>query len=226
MKRPETRAQAINVLEKAEATTGFIPYPTVVETTHRGERNWDIFSRLLKDRIVFLGTEINDDVANIVIAQFLFLESEDPDKEIMLYINSPGGVVTSGFAIYDTMQYIRSTVSTTCLGQAASMGAVLLAAGQKGRRVALPNARIMIHQPLGGARGQATDIEIQAREIRRMKDVITDILANATGKGREQILKDIDRDFYLGADEAKEYGLIDEVLKSKPKGSEKKDKDK
>jgi ATP-dependent Clp protease, protease subunit len=199
----------------------FIPYPTVVETTHRGERNWDIFSRLLKDRIVFLGTEINDDVANIIIAQFLFLESEDPDKEIMLYINSPGGVVTSGLAIYDTMQYVRCPVSTTCLGMAASMGAVLLAAGMKGRRVALPNSRIMIHQPLGGARGQATDIEIQAREIRHLKDVVTDILTTATGKPREQINKDIDRDFYLSGAQAKEYGLIDEVLIPKNKGGPK-----
>ena len=199
----------------------FIPYPTVVETTHRGERNWDIFSRLLKDRIVFLGTEINDDVANIIIAQFLFLESEDPDKEIMLYINSPGGVVTSGLAIYDTMQYVRCPVSTTCLGMAASMGAVLLAAGMKGRRVALPNSRIMIHQPLGGARGQATDIEIQAREIRHLKDVVTDILTTATGKPREQINKDIDRDFYLSGVQAKEYGLIDEVLIPKNKGGPK-----
>jgi len=216
-KRPENRTQAIQTLEKAR---DFIPYPTVVETTHRGERNWDIFSRLLKDRIVFLGTEINDDVSNIVIAQFLFLESEDPDKEIMLYINSPGGVVTSGLAIYDTMQYVRSTVSTTCLGLAASMAAVLLAAGTKGRRLALPNARIMIHQPMGGARGQATDIEIQAREIRHMKEVITDVLVGATGKPRDQIIKDIDRDFYMGSVQAKEYGLIDDVLPPRKKGKD------
>lgn len=209
MKRPENRTQAIATLERAK---DFIPYPTVVETTHRGERNWDIFSRLLKDRIVFLGTEINDDVANIVIAQFLFLESEDPDKEIMLYINSPGGVVTSGLAIYDTMQYVRCDVSTTCLGMAASMAAVLLAAGTKSRRNALPNARIMIHQPIGGARGQASDIEIQAREVMHLKAVLTDILTNATGKSKDQILKDIDRDFYLGAAAAKEYGLIDNVM--------------
>jgi ATP-dependent Clp protease protease subunit len=208
-KRPENRIQAIQTLERAK---DFIPYPTVVETTHRGERNWDIFSRLLKDRIVFLGTEINDDVANIIIAQFLFLESEDPDKEVMLYINSPGGVVTSGLAIYDTMQFVRATVSTTCLGMAASMAAVLLSAGAKGRRLALPNSRIMIHQPLGGARGQATDIEIQAREIRHLKEVLVEILVNATGKSRDQIHKDIDRDFYLGSAQAKEYGLIDEVL--------------
>src|SRR5271165_2322625 len=223
-KRPETRAQAMRILEAAkpssswapEAPSAFIPYPTVVETTHRGERNWDIFSRLLKDRIVFLGTEINDDVANIIIAQFLFLESEDPDKEIMLYINSPGGVVTSGLAIYDTMQYVRSSVSTTCLGMAASMAAVLLAAGTKGRRTALPNARVMIHQPMGGARGQATDIEIQAREIRHMKDII----ANATGKSKDLIHKDIDRDFYMGAAQAKEYGLIDDVLPPRKKGED------
>jgi ATP-dependent Clp protease, protease subunit len=208
-KRPNNRTQAIATLERAK---DFIPYPTVVETTHRGERNWDIFSRLLKDRIVFLGTEINDDVANIVIAQFLFLESEDPDKEIMLYINSPGGVVTSGLAIYDTMQYVRCDVSTTCLGMAASMAAVLLAAGAKNRRNALPNARIMIHQPMGGARGQASDIEIQAREIKHLKEVLTDILTNATGKAKEQVLKDIDRDFYLSASAAKEYGLIDNVM--------------
>jgi ATP-dependent Clp protease, protease subunit len=220
-KRPENRIQAMRVLESAQAdgpARGFIPYPTVVETTHRGERNWDIFSRLLKDRIVFLGTEINDDVANIIIAQFLFLESEDPDKEIMLYINSPGGVVTSGLAIFDTMAYVRSTVSTTCLGMAASMAAVLLAAGARGRRLALPNARVMIHQPMGGARGQATDIEIQAREIRHWKDVITEILATATGKSKELIHKDIDRDFYLSAAHAKEYGLIDEVLPARKKG--------
>src|SRR6202167_3168400 len=188
-KRPETRAQAIRTLEAvahdgATAPRDFIPSPQVVETTRRGERNWDIFSRLLKDRIVFLGTEINDDVANIVIAQFLFLESEDPDKELMLSINSPGGAVTSGLAIFDTMQYVRCPVSTTCLGMAASMAAVLLAAGTKQRRLALPNARVMIHQPSGGARGQVTDIEIQAKESRLMKDVITDILMNATRKPR------------------------------------------
>jgi ATP-dependent Clp protease protease subunit len=229
-KRPENRRQAIGVIEQAAASAAatailpadFIPYPTVVETTHRGERNWDIFSRLLKDRIVFLGTEINDDVANIIIAQFLFLESEDPDKEIMLYINSPGGVVTSGLAIYDTMQYVRSTVSTTCLGMAASMAAVLLAAGTKGRRLALPNARVMIHQPMGGTRGQATDIEIQAREIRHLKEVITEIIANATGKAKDLIHKDIDRDFYMGAAQAKEYGLIDDVLPPRKKGESEK----
>jgi ATP-dependent Clp protease protease subunit len=206
---PGSRAQALDVLER---TRDFIPYPQVVETTHRGERAWDIFSRLLKDRIVFLGTEINDDVANIIIAQFLFLESEDPDKDVQLYINSPGGVVTAGLAIYDTMQYVRCPVSTICIGQAASMGAVLLAAGSKGRRFALPHSRIMIHQPMGGARGQATDIEIQAREIRHLKDVLIQILVDATGKSSEQIAKDIDRDFYLGAAQAKDYGIIDEVF--------------
>src|SRR5579863_1585078 len=214
-RRPENRTQAIQTIERAK---DFIPYPTVVETTHRGERNWDIFSRLLKDRIVFLGTEINDDVANIIIAQFLFLESEDPDKEIMLYINSPGGVVTSGLAIFDTMQYVRCPVSTTCLGMAASMAALLLTAGTKGRRLALPNARVMIHQPSGGARGQVTDIEIQAKESRHMKDVVTDILAGATGKPKDVIHKDIDRDFYLSAVQAKEYGLIDDVLPPRKKG--------
>jgi ATP-dependent Clp protease protease subunit len=174
---------------------------------------------LLKDRIVFLGSAVDDDVANIIIAQFLFLESEDPDKDIQLYINSPGGVVTAGLAIYDTMQLVRCAVSTICVGQAASMGAVLLGAGQKGRRFALPNSRIMIHQPLGGARGQATDIEIQAREIRHVKDVITDILQRATGKNREDIARDIERDFYMGGAQAKEYGLIDAIFESKKKAT-------
>ncbi|MBL8612870.1 MAG: ATP-dependent Clp protease proteolytic subunit [Myxococcales bacterium] len=213
-KRPETRTEAIRTIEAAKN----IIIPTVVETTHRGERHWSIFDRLLKDRIVFLGDEINDIVANIVIAQFLFLESEDPDKEIMLYINSPGGVVYSGLAIYDTMQYVRCPVSTTCLGMAASMAAVLLCSGHKGRRLALPNARIMIHQPLGGARGQASDIEIQAREIRHLKDLLTDILTTNTGRNRDQVLKDIDRDFYMSAAQAKEYGLIDNVVSPPKKG--------
>ncbi|GMV14734.1 MAG: ATP-dependent Clp endopeptidase proteolytic subunit ClpP [Polyangiaceae bacterium] len=214
--RPETRRQAMAVLENP--ATASIIYPHVVETTHRGERTWDIFSRLLKDRIVFLGSQVDDDVANIIIAQFLFLESEDPDKDIQLYVNSPGGVVTAGLAIYDTMQYVRCPVSTICIGQAASMGALLLCAGQKGRRYALPHSRIMIHQPLGGARGQATDIEIQAREIRHAKDVITDILVRATGRAREEIAKDIERDFYMGPAQAKEYGLIDEIFEPKKKG--------
>jgi ATP-dependent Clp protease protease subunit len=208
------------VLERdgEDAARAGIIYPHVVETTHRGERTWDIFSRLLKDRIVFLGSAVDDDVANIIIAQFLFLESEDPDKDIQLYVNSPGGVVTAGLAIYDTMQYVRCAVSTICIGQAASMGALLLGAGHKGRRYALPHSRVMIHQPLGGARGQASDIEIQAREIRHMKDVVTEILVRCTGKPREQIGKDIDRDFYLGAAQAKEYGLVDEIFEPKKPG--------
>jgi ATP-dependent Clp protease, protease subunit len=211
-KRPETRGQALELLERAQSN---VIYPHVVETTHRGERTWDIFSRLLKDRIVFLGSQVDDDVANIIIAQFLFLESEDPDKDIQLYVNSPGGIVTAGLAIYDTMQYVRCPVSTICIGQAASMGALLLGAGQKGRRFALPHSRIMIHQPLGGARGQATDIEIQAREIRHAKDVITDILVRSTGRPREDIMRDIERDFYMGPQQAKEYGIIDEIFEHK-----------
>lgn len=215
--RPRTPGQAADILRQVagEPTVANVIYPHVVETTHRGERTWDIFSRLLKDRIVFLGSAVDDDVANIIIAQFLFLESEDPDKDIQLYINSPGGVVTAGLAIYDTMQYVRCPVSTICIGQAASMGALLLGAGQKGQRYALPHSRIMIHQPLGGARGQATDVEIQAREIRHMKDVVTDILVKSTGKTREDISRDIERDFYLGAAQAKEYGLIDEIFEHK-----------
>jgi ATP-dependent Clp protease, protease subunit len=214
---PETLREALAILERP--TSGSVIYPHVVETTHRGERTWDIFSRLLKDRIVFLGSAVDDDVANIIVAQFLFLESEDPDKDIQLYINSPGGVVSAGLAIFDTMQYVRCPVSTICIGQAASMGALLLGAGQKGRRYALPNARIMIHQPLGGARGQATDIEIQAREMRHTKDVITDILVNSTGNSRERVAQDIERDFYMGPVAAKEYGIIDEVFepKARPK---------
>ena len=186
--------------------------PTVVEQTHRGERGWDIFSRLLKDRIIFLGTPINDQVANSVIAQLLYLESEDQEKEISVYINSPGGVITSGLAIYDTMQYIRAPVSTICLGQAASMGAFLLSSGAKGRRLALPNARIMVHQPLGGAQGQASDIQIQAQEIQRLKDKLNSILAEQTDQELEKISLDTDRDRYMTAEEAKEYGLIDEVM--------------
>jgi ATP-dependent Clp protease, protease subunit len=223
VRRPETPSQAKEVLESVERSPlrGVI-YPHVVETTHRGERSWDIFSRLLKDRIVFLGSAVDDDVANIIIAQFLFLESEDPDKDIQLYINSPGGVVSAGLAMYDTMQHVRCPVSTICIGQAASMGAVLLGAGQKGRRYALPHSRIMIHQPLGGARGQATDVEIQAREVRNAKDVIIKILVDSTGKSRTEIEKDIDRDFYMGSGQAKEYGLIDEIFE--PKGKTKGDK--
>jgi ATP-dependent Clp protease protease subunit len=213
-KRPETRSDALHLLER---TQGSVIYPHVVETTHRGERTWDIFSRLLKDRIVFLGSAVDDDVANIIIAQFLFLESEDPDKDIQLYINSPGGVVTAGLAIYDTMQYIRCPVSTLCIGQAASMAAVLLGAGKKGQRYALGHSRVMIHQPLGGARGQATDIEIQAREIRHMKDVITQILVESTGKNRDDVVRDIERDFYMGPAQAKEYGIIDQIFDKKKK---------
>ncbi len=218
-RRIETRTQAVEFLERESAPLQEMGYvlPTVTEVTHRGEREWNIFSRLLKDRIVFIGTEIDDFVANAVIAQFLFLESEDPEKDIQVYINSPGGVVTSGLAMYDTMQYVRCPVSTMCIGQAASMGAVLLAAGQKGRRYALPHARMMIHQPLGGARGQATDIEIQAREIKKMKETLIDILVEATGKNRDDLAKDIERDFYLSAGQAKEYGLIDEVLPKRTK---------
>ena len=190
----------------------YIPNPVVVETTHRGERTWDVYSRLLKDRIVFLGTEVNDTVANLIIAQLLFLESEDPDKEITLYINSPGGVITAGMAIYDTMQYVRCPVATVVLGQAASMGAVLLAAGAAGRRRALPNSRVMIHQPLGGFRGQATDIEIHAREILAVRQRLNEIMASHTGQSVERIKEDTERDRYLSAPEAKEYGLIDDVI--------------
>ncbi|MCK6523066.1 ATP-dependent Clp endopeptidase proteolytic subunit ClpP [Myxococcota bacterium] len=194
--------------------------PTVIESSHRGERAWDIYSRLLKDRIIFLGTEVNDQVANVIVAQMLFLESEDPDKDIYLYINSPGGVITAGMAIYDTMQIIRPDVSTICMGQAASMGAVLLAAGAKGKRRCLPNARVLIHQPLGGTRGQATDIEIHAKEILRMREVLNKILAETTGQPYERISRDTDRDYILSAQEAVEYGLVDEVLSRPIKGKE------
>jgi ATP-dependent Clp protease, protease subunit len=187
-----------------------IPY--VVEQSHRGERSWDIYSRLLKDRIIFLGTAINDQVANSVVAQLLFLESEDPDRDVSIYINSPGGVVTAGLAIYDTMQYIKPKISTICIGQAASMGAVLLAGGSPGLRFALPNSRVMIHQPLGGAQGQASDIEIQAREILKMKTALNQILASHAGKALDEVAKDTDRDFFMTAEESKAYGLIDEVL--------------
>jgi ATP-dependent Clp protease protease subunit len=186
--------------------------PTVVEQTHRGERGWDIYSRLLKDRIIFLGTAINDMVANTIIAQLLYLESEDQEKEISLYINSPGGVITSGLAIYDTMQYIKAPVSTICIGQAASMGAFLLSSGAKGKRYALPNARIMVHQPLGGAQGQASDIQIQAQEILRLRDKLNRILSDNTGQNIEKIELDTDRDRYMSSEEAKTYGLIDAVM--------------
>lgn len=186
--------------------------PVVIEQTHRGERAWDIFSRLLKDRIVFIGTPIDDHVASIIIAQLLFLDADDPGKDIRVYINSPGGVVTAGLAIYDTMQYLRSDCATYCLGQAASMGSFLLAGGAAGKRFALPNARIMIHQPLGGARGQASDIEIQAAEILRLKEKLNQILAKHCGREVADILKDTDRDNFMDPFQAKEYGLIDDVL--------------
>lgn len=201
-----------------------MPYwpPSVVETTHRGERVWDLYARLLRDRIIMLGTEIDDDVANGVTAQLLFLESEDPDKDITLYINSPGGSVTAGLAIYDTMQYVKPNVATICTGQAASMGAVLLAAGAKGKRAALPNSRIMIHQPLGGARGQARDMKIQVAEMARLEKVLYEILAKSTGHSVERIEKDCDRDNFMSAVEAKQYGLIDDVFVRKPTSPEKK----
>jgi len=189
--------------------------PIVIEQSSRGERAFDIYSRLLKDRIIFLGGGIDDSIADLVIAQLLFLESEDPEKDISIYINSPGGVVTAGMAIYDTMQYIKPDVSTICIGQAASMGAVLLAAGARGKRYALPNSRIMIHQPLGGAQGQASDIEIQAQEILRMKDMLNGILEYHTGQPLKRIKKDTDRDFFMSSKEAREYGLIDEVVQRK-----------
>ncbi|RKH39422.1 ATP-dependent Clp endopeptidase proteolytic subunit ClpP [Corallococcus sicarius] len=189
----------------------FMPVPYVIEQTHRGERSYDIYSRLLKDRIVMLGTEIDDDVANAIVAQLLFLESEDPDKDINLYINSPGGSVTAGLAIYDTMQYVKAPVSTICVGQAASMGAVLLLAGAKGKRYSLPSSRIMIHQPLGGARGQATDIEIQAREILRMKAKLNELIVKHTGQTIERVEKDTDRDYFMSANEAKAYGILDSI---------------
>lgn len=192
--------------------------PMVVENSSRGERAYDIYSRLLKERIIFLGGPIDDSVANVVVAQLLFLESEDPDKDIHLYINSPGGVVTAGLAIYDTMQYIKPDVSTICIGQAASMGSILLTAGAAGKRYALPHARIMIHQPLGGAQGQSTDIQIQAKEILRLREVGNNILARHTGQDTEKINLDTERDNFMSAEEAKAYGLIDEVV-TRPKAS-------
>ncbi|WQR89845.1 ATP-dependent Clp endopeptidase proteolytic subunit ClpP [Helicobacter pylori] len=194
---------------------GYIPY--VIENTDRGERSYDIYSRLLKDRIVLLSGEINDSVASSIVAQLLFLEAEDPEKDIGLYINSPGGVITSGLSIYDTMNFIRPDVSTICIGQAASMGAFLLSCGAKGKRLSLPHSRIMIHQPLGGAQGQASDIEIISNEILRLKGLMNSILAQNSGQSLEQIAKDTDRDFYMSAKEAKEYGLIDKVLQKNVK---------
>jgi ATP-dependent Clp protease protease subunit len=190
--------------------------PIVIEKDGRGERAYDIYSRLLKDRIIFLGTAIDDDVANLIIAQLLFLESEDPDKDIHLYINSPGGVVTSGLAIYDTMQYIRPKVSTICLGQGASIAALLLGAGEKGRRYALPHSRILIHQPMGGFQGQASDVDIQAREILRLREELNRILSTHTNQPLERIQADTDRDFYMTGHQAKEYGIIDEVVIQRP----------
>jgi ATP-dependent Clp protease protease subunit len=184
----------------------------VIEQSSRGERAYDIYSRLLKDRIIFLGTAMNDEIANLIIAQLLFLESEDPDKDINFYVNSPGGLVTAGLAIYDTMQYIKPDITTVCIGQAASMGAVLLAAGATGKRYSLPNSRILIHQPMGGFQGQASDIEIQAKEILRMKDRLNQILVVHTGKELENIQKDTDRDFFMSGEEAKKYGIIDHVI--------------
>lgn len=190
--------------------------PIVIEQDGRGERAFDIYSRLLRDRIVFLGVAIDDNVANLVVAQLLYLESEDPDKEIHFYINSPGGLVSAGLAIYDTMQYIKSPVSTYCMGQAASMAAILLAAGQKGKRYALPHARILIHQPMGGFSGQATDVEIQAREILRLKQELNEILTRHTNQPIERIERDTDRDYYMSGEQANEYGLIDAVIQKRP----------
>lgn len=186
--------------------------PMVIEQTSRGERAYDIYSRLLKDRIIFLGTAINDDIANLLIAQLLFLESEDPDKDINFYINSPGGVVTSGLAVYDTMQYIKPDIATVCIGQAASMGALLLAAGANKKRYCLPNSRILIHQPMGGSQGQASDIAIQAKEILRMRDTLNNVLAFHTGNDLKRIQEDTDRDFFMSGEEAREYGIVDHVI--------------
>jgi len=199
----------MNNLEKAKVLSYV---PTVIEASSRGERSFDIFSRLLRERIVFLGDEIDDELANSVVAQLLLLDSENPEKDIMMYINSPGGVITAGMAIYDTMQLIKADVSTICIGEAASMGAFLLCSGAKGKRMALPSARIMIHQPLGGAQGQATDIELEAKEILRMKKMLTEIIAENSGQEVEKVVADCERDHYLSALEAKEYGLIDKVL--------------
>jgi ATP-dependent Clp protease protease subunit len=201
----------------------FIPY--VIEQTHRGERPWDIFSRLLKDRIIFLGTPVTDQVANVIIAQLLFLESEDPDKDISLYINSPGGSVTAGLAIYDTMQHVRPKVRTLCLGQAASMGAVLLAAGESGLRMSLPNSRVLIHQPMGGFSGQASDIDIQAREILHLRTRLNEILVHHTGQKVEKIQNDTDRDYYMSATQARDYGIVDQVVEHRVKGAAEDKKD-
>ncbi len=200
--------------------------PMVVEQSPRGERAYDIYSRLLKERIIFLGTPVTDDIASLIIAQMLFLEAEDPDKDITFYINSPGGVVTAGLAIYDTMRYVRCDIVTLCMGQAASMGAVLLAAGTEGKRYALPNSRILIHQPMGGFQGQATDIDIHAQEILRMRNDLNKILAQHTGQNIRKIKKDTERDYFMSAEEARKYGIIDKVLERRVKSDEEKDSDK
>jgi ATP-dependent Clp protease protease subunit len=195
-----------------------IPY--VIEQSQRGERVFDIYSRLLRDRVIFLGTEINDDVANVIVAQLLFLEAEDPDHDIHLYVNSPGGSITAGLAIYDTMRFVRPHINTTCIGQAASMAAWLLAAGEPGKRTALTNARVMIHQPMGGARGQASDIDIQAKEILSLREAMNEILASLTGQSLEQIAEDTERDYYMSAEEAMKYGIVDRVMSARPSADE------
>lgn len=197
--------------------------PIVIEQTNRGERAYDIYSRLLKDRIIFIGAPIDDAFSNLIIAQLLFLEADDPQKDINLYINTPGGLVTSGLAVYDTIQYIRSDVSSICIGQAASMGALLLAAGTKGKRYALPNARILIHQPMGGFQGQATDVDIHAKEILRMRERLNEIMANHTGQSMDRIRQDTDRDFFMSGEEAKKYGIVDQVIVRAPSLKEKED---
>ena len=207
----------MNQEEEEEEQHGQMLVPIVVEQSARGERAYDIYSRLLKDRIVFIGMPVDDVVSNLIIAQLLFLQMEDPDKDINVYINTPGGSVTAGLAIYDTMQFVKPSVATYCVGQATSMGAVLLAAGAKGKRFALPNSRIMIHQPWGGVQGAAADISIQAKEILRLRERLTAILAQHTGQSLEKVEKDSDRDYFMSADEAKAYGLVDEVILSKPK---------
>lgn len=204
--------KTVERMPKSDEVKGLIPFPQVVEQTHRGERSWDIYSRLLKDRIVFLGTPIDSGIANLIIAQFLFLESQDPDKEVMFYINSPGGEVNAGLAIYDTMRHIRSTVSTICIGQAASMAAILLAAGEQGRRFVLPNARVLIHQPMGGVSGQASDIEIHAKEILQLRQRLNDILVKHTGQPLEKVREDTERDYFMSAEAAQKYGIVDEVM--------------
>jgi ATP-dependent Clp protease, protease subunit len=208
-------SEEINGYMAAEKPVGFIPYPQVIESTPRGERSWELFSKLLNDRIVFLGSEVNDDAANIIIAQMLYLESEDPDKEITLYINSPGGSITAGLAIYDTMQYVRAPVATVCIGLAASMAAWILAAGAKGMRQALPNSRIMIHQPISGVRGQASDIEIHAREIIFLRKRMNEILALHTNQPEDKIKEDTERDRFMTSEQAREYGIIDGVIQSR-----------